>query len=215
MRKARAQELGSTIAPLVDLIRLTSIAMGHATAALFSTDPSATESVAAAYETVSALHHELEDHAALILALRSQARVPELPTTIAAVLVNAEAERMGQLAREVADIARTRRAWASIPAPLLGVLRELSECCLDSAAKAADVLESHTSIAVAELTEGEHDVNRLRHRLYQQLLSNSDAIDVDAAIDLTLVARCYERFAEHAPVVALAGSLLAVAAPRG
>ncbi|HTX96924.1 MAG TPA: PhoU domain-containing protein [Mycobacterium sp.] len=201
--------------PLVDLVRLTSTAMGHATAALFSTDPSATESVAAAYETVSALRHELEDDSALILALRSQARVSELPTTIAAVLVNAEVERMGQLAREVADIARTRRAWPSIPAPLLGVLRELSEFCLDSATKAADVLESHSSIAMAVLTEGEHDVNRLRHLLYQQLLSNSDAIDVDAAIDLTLVARCYERFAEHARVVALAGSLLAVAAPRG
>ena len=201
--------------PLVDLIRLTSTAMGHATAALFSTDPSATESVGAAYETVSALRHEIEDHAARILALRSQARVPELPTTIVAVLVNAEAERMGRLAREAADIARTRRAWASIPAPLMAVLRELSEGCLDAAAKAADVLESHTSIGVAELTEGEHNVNRLLDLLYQQLLSNSEAIDVDAAIDLALAARCYERFAEHAEAVAHRGSLLAVAAPRG
>ncbi len=215
MREARAQELGSLTGPLVDLIRLTSSAMGHATAALFSTDPSATDSVAAAYETVSSLRHELEDHAAWILALRSQARVPELPTTIAAVLVNAESERMGQLAREVADIARTRRAWASIPAPLLVVLRELSEGCLDAAARAADVLESHTSIGVVELTEGEHDVNQLLGLLHQQLLSNSDAIDVDAAIDLILAARCYEGFAKHAKAVAQGGSLLAVAAPRG
>ena len=80
---------------------------------------------------------------------------------------------MGQLAREVADIARTRRAWASIPAPLLDVLRELSEVCLDTAAKAADVVESHTTIGVAELTGGDDNVNRLRQMLYQQLLSNS------------------------------------------
>lgn len=215
MREARAQELGSMTGPLVDLIRLASTAMGLATAALFSTDPSATDSVAAAYETVSALRHELEDHAAWILELRSQARVAELPTTITAVLVNAEAERMGQLAWEAADIARTRRAWASIPAPLLVVLRELSEGCLDAAAKAADVLQSHTSIGAVELTEGGHDVNRLLDLLYQQLLSSSDAIDVGAAIDLTLAARCYERFAGHAKAVAQSGSLLAVAAPRG
>jgi hypothetical protein len=137
MREARAQELQGMTAPLVDLIRLTSTAMSHATAALFSTDPPAAESIAAAYETVSTLGDELEDHAAVLLAIRAQSRVPELPTTIAAVHVNAEAERMGQLAREVADIARTPRAWASIPAPLLGVLRELSEGCLDTAAKAA------------------------------------------------------------------------------
>ncbi len=95
MREARARELGGMTTPLVDLIRLTSTAMGHATAALFSTDPPAAESIAAASETVSALRHELEDHAAVLLALRAQARVPELPTTIAAVHVNAEAERWG------------------------------------------------------------------------------------------------------------------------
>jgi phosphate uptake regulator len=55
----------------------------------------------------------------------------------------------------------------------------------------------------------------LRHLLYQQLLSNSGVIDVDAAIDLTLAARCYERFAEHAKAVAHRGALLAVGAPRG
>ncbi|MGO9036034.1 phosphate signaling complex PhoU family protein [Mycobacterium sp.] len=215
MREAGTQELGGLTAPLVDLIRLTSTAMSHATAALFSIDPAAAESIAAAYETVSALRRELEDHAAVLLALRAQSRVPELPVTIAAVHVNAEAERMGQLAREVADIARTRRAWASIPAPLLGVLRELSEGCLDTAAKAADVVESHTTIGVAELTRGDDNMNRLRHLLYQQLLSNSGVIDVDAAIDLTLAARCYERFAEHAKAVAHRGALLAVGAPRG
>ena len=219
MREVRAQELGGMTAPLVDLIRLTSTAMSHATAALFSTDPPAAESIAAAYETLSALRHELEDHAAVLLALRAQSRVPELPTTIAAVHVNAEAERMGQLAREVADIARTRRAWASIPAPLLAVFRELSEGCLDTADWDAELGEPVLHVRLAEdgyeLTGGDDNVNRLRHLLYQQLLSNSGVIDVDAAIDLTLAARCYERFAEHAKAVAHRGALLAMGAPRG
>ena len=144
-----------------------------------------------------------------------QSRVPDLPTTFAAVHVNAEAERMGQLAREVADIARTRRAWASIPAALLGVLRELSGGCLDTVVKAADVVESHTTIGVAELTRGDDNMNRLRHLLYQQLLSDSSVVEFDAAIDLTFAARCYERFAEHAKAVVHRGALLAAGAPRG
>ncbi len=202
-------------AQLVDLIRLTNTAMSHATAALFSTDRSAAESIAAAYQAVSVLRDELEDHAAVLLALRAQSGVPELPATIAAVHINAEAEHMGQLAREVADIARTRRAWASIPAPLLDVLRELSEVCFDRGAKAANVVESHTTICAAELTGGDENVNRLRQMLYQQLLSNPGVIDVDAAIDLTLAARCYEHFAEHSKAIARCGALLAVAAPSG
>ncbi len=202
-------------AQLSDLIRLTNTAMSRATAALFSTDRSAAESIAAAYQAVSELRDELEDHAAVLLALRAQSGVPELPATIAAVHINAEAEHMGQLAREVADIARTRRAWASIPAPLLDVLRDLSEVCFDTGAKAANVVESHTTIGAAELTGGDDNANRLRQMLYQQLLSNPGVIDVDAAIDLTLAARCYERFAEHTKAIARCGALLAVAAPSG
>ena len=129
MREARAQEFGGVTAQLDDLIRLTNTAMRCATAALFSTDRSAAESIPAAYQAVSVLRDEVEDHAAVLLALRAQSGVPELSATVAAIHINAEAEDMGQLAREVADIARTRRAWASIPAPLLDVLRELSEVC--------------------------------------------------------------------------------------
>ena len=50
--------------------------------------------------------------------------------------------------------------------------------------------------------------------LFQQLLSWSAGIDVDAAIDLTLAARAYERYAEHAVAVAHRAALLAVGAPR-
>ena len=53
------------------------------------------------------------------------------------------------------------------------MLRELSEVCFDTAAKAADVVESHTTIGVAELSRFDDKMNRLRHLLYQQLLSNS------------------------------------------
>ena len=119
---------------------------------------------------------------------------------------------MGQLAREVADIARTRRAWTSIPASLLGVLRELTEVCLDMAVKAADVLESQRKVGVAEADRGD-EADRLAQLLFEQLLSGSAGIDVHAAIDLTLAARAYERYAEHAVAIAHRAALLATGAP--
>jgi phosphate transport system protein len=212
--EARAPEFEGQTAWLVDLIRSALATMSHATAALFGPDPPMVDSIGATYEALSTLHHEIEDHAAVLLATRARSTQAELSATLAAVHINAEAERMGRLAREVADIARTRRAWASIPAPLLGVLRELSEVCLDLAAKAADVVESHGAVAVAELDGSEDEVDRLRQLLYWKLLSPSGVIDVGGAIDLTLAARCYERFAEHAVAVAHRGALLAVGAPK-
>ena len=92
-----------------------------------------------------------------------------------------------ELEDQTADIARTRCAWASIPAPLVGILRELSEGCLDMAFKAANVVESHGEVGVAEVDRGD-EVDRLEQALFAQLLSLSAGMDVDAAIDLTLLA---------------------------
>jgi len=210
---AWAQEFEDPSTQLVYLIRPALEGMRHATAALFSPDPAAADDIGAAYEALFTLRRELEDQAAAHMAARARSAVAGLAATVAAVHINAEAERMGQLAREVADIARTRRAWASIPAPLLDVLRELSEVCLDIAVKAANVVETHGKVGVAEADRGE-EADRLEQSLFEQLLSWSVGMDVHAAIDLTLAARAYERYAEHAVRVAHRAALLAVGAPR-
>jgi phosphate transport system protein len=197
----------------VYLIRPAVEGMRHATAALFSPDHPAADDIDAAYEALLTLHHELEDQTAAHMAARARSAVAGLAATVAAVHINAEAESMGQPTREVADIARTRRAWASIPAPLLGSLRKLSEVCLDMAFKAANVVESHGEVGVAEVDRGD-EVDRLEQALFAQLLPLSAGIDVDAAIDLTLAARAYQRYAEHAVAVAHRAAVLAVGAPR-
>jgi phosphate transport system protein len=209
---ARAPEFEDPSTRLVYLIRQALEGMRHATAALFGPDHLAADDIGAGYESLFTLRHELEDQAAAYMATRARSTVAELPATVAAVHIHAEAERMGQLAREVADIARTRRAWASIPAPLLGVLRDLSEVCLNVAVKAATVLESHGKVGVAEVDRRD-EVDRLENSLFQQLLAWSAGIDVHAAIDLTLAARAYERYAEHAVAVAHRAALLAVGTP--
>jgi phosphate transport system protein len=89
IQEAQAQELEGTSARLVDLIRPALAAMRHATAALFGSDPAVADSVGAAYGALSALRHELEDHAAVLLVARVRSAVAELPATIAAIHINA------------------------------------------------------------------------------------------------------------------------------
>jgi phosphate uptake regulator len=57
-------------------------------------------------------------------------------------------------------------------------------------------------------------VDRLQQVLFQQLLSPPGIADVDAAIDLTMAARCYQRYADLAVTVASYGPLLAIGTPR-
>jgi phosphate transport system protein len=211
--EARTQELDDPSVRLVCLIRPALAAMEYATVGLFSSEPAvAAESIASAYEALSTLRYELEDQAAANLAADSRSAMAVLPTTIADAHINAEAEHMGQLARELSDIARTRRAWATIPSQLLDILRELSQVCLDAAVKAAEVVESHGTVVGAEVNYAEK-VKRLLQLLYQHFLLRTVGIDVEAAVDLTFAARCYERYSEHAVAVVHRAALLAVGAP--
>ena len=199
---------------LVYLIRPALEGMRHATAALFSPDHPAADDIDAAYEALFTLvvswrtrrrhtygssrrfgrRRDCGDRRSCPHQRRSRAH--------------------GQLAREVTDIARTRRAWASIPAPLLGVLRELSEVCLDMAFK-QPMSWSHTAkSAWWRLDRGDENGSITSRRCLRSCFPLSAGIDVDAAIDLTLAARAYQRYAEHAVAVAHRAALLAVGAPR-
>jgi hypothetical protein len=65
-----------------------------------------------------------------------------------------------------------------------------------------------------ELDKRRDEVDRLKRLLYEQLLSRPGIIDVDAAIDLTMAARCYERYVDLAVAVANYGALHAMGTPR-
>ena len=167
---AWAQEFEDPSTQLVYLIRPALEGMRHATAALFSPDHPAANDIGAAYGRCSrsvvssggpgggtygssrpfAGCRACGDRRSCAHKRRSRAH--------------------GQVAREAADIAPTRRAWKSIPAPLLGVLRELSEVCLDIAVKAANVVETHGKVGVAEADRGD-EADRLEQSLFEQLLS--------------------------------------------
>ncbi|MFI5615705.1 phosphate signaling complex PhoU family protein [Amycolatopsis sp. NPDC051903] len=210
-QETSAREVDRASTELVELIGLASEAMGRATEAVFAPDASLGAGLNSAYRAVDALRREVDSHATETLAVRRRSAEPMLvPATIAAVHINAEAEVIGQLAREVADIARTRRCWPSVPETVREALREVSGICLVMMGKAADVVESRGAAGIAELAACDASADRAQRVLYRRLLSRDCPIDADAAVDLTLVARCYERFAWHAMAVGRRALLLDV-----
>ncbi|MGW4490322.1 phosphate signaling complex PhoU family protein [Amycolatopsis sp. NPDC004368] len=210
-QETSAWELDRASTELVELVRLARDAMSRATEAMVAPDASLGDSLSTAYRAVDALRREVDSHATDTLAVRRRSAESKLlPATIAAVHINAEAEDMGQLAREVADIARTRRSWASVPEALLEALREVSGICLRMTVGAADAVESRGAAGIAELAGFNVSADRAQRSLYRGLLSEGGSIEADAAVDLTLVARCYERFAWHAMAVARRAVLLDV-----
>ena len=201
MRDHFHEELDAISDELVEMTRLAGSAMSRATTALLDADLGLAESVIAADEAVDALQRELEQRAFDLLA-RQQPVATDLRTIVTSLRMSADLERMGDLARHVAKVARLRYPESAVPAELRGTVLEMGQVAHRIVTKAGSVIASKDVTAALELERDDDDMDRLHRALFTALLDDSWDNGIEAAIDVTLVGRYYERFADHAVSVA-------------
>jgi phosphate transport system protein len=69
-------------------------------------------------------------------------------------------------------------------------------------AKAGTVIAKRDAEAALELETDDDAMDRLHRGLFREVLSDDWPYGIEAAIDVTLLGRYYERFADHAVSVA-------------
>jgi phosphate transport system protein len=69
-------------------------------------------------------------------------------------------------------------------------------------AKAGSVIATHDVEEALQIERDDDEMDRLHRALFTELLDVSAPYSVEVAIDVTLVSRYYERFADHAVAVA-------------
>ena len=201
MRDAYHQELDALSEQLVEMTRLVGSAISRASTALLDADLTLAESVIAADDAVNALRDDL-DRRALDLLARQQPVASDLRTIVTSLRMSADLERMGDLARHVARVARRRFPESAVPATLRSTLVEMSQVAERLVAKAGSVIASQDVTAALELEGDDDEMDRLHRALFTALLEPGSPYGVEMAIDITLVSRYYERFADHAVSVA-------------
>jgi phosphate transport system protein len=199
MRDVYHEELDSIGATLVEMAGLVATALNQATAALLTPDLQLAEKVISADDQVDALQRDL-DARALDLLARQQPVAGDLRTIITSLRMSSDLERMGDLARHVAKVARLRYPEAAIPAELHESISEMGRIGEDLARKTGEIIEGRDVEAARTLEDEDDAVDRLHRALFASLLGNE--YTVETAIDVTLVGRYYERFADHAVSVA-------------
>ena len=116
--------------------------------------------------------------------------------------MSADLERMGDMAHHVAKITRLRHPGAAVPAELLLTIEEMGKTAKLIADKAGSVINSRDIDKALELERDDDEMDRLHRKLFTTLLDDSWSHGVESAIDITLIGRYYERFADHAVSVA-------------
>jgi len=201
MREMFHEELEKFSAAVVDMTNLVSAALDRATRALLDADVTLAESVISSEDEIDAAYDELEDKAVELLA-RQAPVAGDLRTIVAGLRGVADLERMGGLARHIAKITRLRYPACAVPDGLRGTVSEMSAAALTMAQKAAEVVASRDVQRARELEVDDDRVDALRRELFTNMLSPDWTLGVEPAIDLALVGRYYERFADHAVNIA-------------
>jgi phosphate transport system protein len=197
MRNAYHEELDALSVQLVEMTRLVGSAISRASTALLDADLTLAESVIVADDAVDRLRDDLDRRTFELLA-RQQPVASDLRIIVTALKISAELERMGDLARHVARAARRRFPDPAVPAPLRATIVEMGQVAELLVSKVGSVLASRDLEEALEIERDDDEMDRLHRALFTDLLDVTAPYSIEAAIDVTLVSRYYERFADHA-----------------
>lgn len=196
MRTAFHEQLDALTAALSHMCGLAGLAMARATQALLQTDLVLAEQIISDHDDLTRMQAEAEASSFALLAL--QAPVASDLRVIVATMQNvADAERMGGLALHVAKLVRRRHPGPVLPEEVNGYFAEMGRIAVDLGNSARDVVESRNVEQAEQISRDDEAMDALHRHLFTILMDDDWPHGVAAAVDVTLLGRFYERFADH------------------
>lgn len=200
MRQAYRDSLREIDTQLVEMTRLVGRAMNKATQALLDGDLMVAEEVIAEDNILDTIYLDLDERATQIVALQ-QPVATELRRLLSGLRIASSLERMGDLAVHIAKTTRLRYPDSVVPVELRGVISDMGAVAQRIVHQTGAAMASHSVEQAERAVSTDDQMNRLHREMFNIMLSPAWTHGVEAAIDLTLVSRFYERFADHAVTI--------------
>jgi len=185
----------------VEMTRLVGSAMNRATQSLLDADLQLAEGVIAGDDAVDAIAGKVEEDCYQVSALQ-QPVATDLRIVVAALRISASLERMGDLAVHIAKASRLRYPNSAVPAQCRPTFQSMGSIAQGVVAKTGAVIATKDIALAADLTRMDEEMDARHRELFQTVLSPTWEYGVEAAVDVTLLSRYYERFADHAVTIA-------------
>jgi phosphate transport system protein len=201
MRDAYHEQLDAMNGRLVGMTRKAGEQMELATKALLGADLDAAEKTVAGDTVINRDQVEVDEQIIEVMATQGPV-AGDLRVVTAALRITADIERMGDLAVHIAKIARMRYPDHAVPEELRGTFTSMGTTAVEMAAKAGRVIKTRDLESAAELALDDNEMDRLHRSLFLVLLDDDWDRGVEAAVDIALLGRYYERFADHAVEIA-------------
>ena len=197
MRDHTPSKLEAINSNLVQLSELVGAAIVTATTALLTDDLSLAEQVISNDNEIDQLNSDVEMLCFRVAALDAPVAT-DLRMVMGGIRMATSLERMGDLAVHIAKQVRLRYPNPSIPADLQSTFREMGDAASKIVAEAGRVIQSRDTTLADKMKHYDDTLDRLHRDLFTAVLSDDWTHGVEAAIDVTLLSRFYERFGDHA-----------------
>ena len=201
MRDAYQEQLEGLADGLADMCDQVAEAMAKATRSLLEADLQLAEEVISSDVRIDDLRAAAEERAFALLALQAPVAT-DLRTVISAIHGAGDIERMGDLALHVAQAARRRHPQPVLPSEVAPYFAEMGRVGCALATKAGDVIRTRDLERAAQLESDDDAMDDLHRHMFTVLMDREWSHGVGPAVDITLLARFYERYADHAVAVA-------------
>ncbi|MEU0077651.1 phosphate signaling complex protein PhoU [Micromonospora tulbaghiae] len=199
-RESYGEQLDRLTGLLATMSRDAAAAIRGASSGLLEVDRDAAEAVVRGDALLDAQRADVEARIPLLLA-RHQPVASDLRLVLCAMRIAGDLERMGDLAVHVAKVALMRHPVTVVPPLATGVLTTLAEAAARIADKTTVVLATRDPLDAMQLGLDDDEVDAAHASLLSVLVS-AWPYGIESAIDLALVGRYYERYADHAVNVA-------------
>ena len=152
-------------------------------------------------EPINQLHVEIDDRCFRLLALH-QPMATDLRTIVAAVKINTDLERVGDLAVNIAEAGK--RYITHPPVKQLIDIPKMGDLAQTMLRDALDAFVKRDTRLAQQVLNEDDRLDALKTQVFRDLLSHmlKDQATVEPAIDLILVSRHLERIGDHATNVA-------------
>lgn len=201
MRVTYHEELNSVVSDLVKMSGIVRLAVSEATQALLNADLAMAEKCISEDEEIDLMSDDLENRCFMLLA-RQAPVAGELRIVVAAMRMVSDLARMGDLAAHIAKIARLRFPDHAVPEKLVRNFSRMATIAEEMVTSAGRTLSERNVLDAEKLADSDEEMDELRRHHFRVMLTEDWPYSVEAAVDVALLGRYYERIADHAVLMA-------------
>lgn len=201
MRKVFQAELQQVGEELIHIATLVQEALDRASDAFLNAGIQEAEEVITNDARIDFMQNELDERAIDLLALQSPV-ASDLRMIVGALRMSTSLERMGDLARHVAQVARMRYPDHVLPESITPVFAEMIELDLKIIASVINLLETRELIHTQDIIKYKMRVNELHVEVFNRMAAPDWGQNAQVTVDVTLASRYLERFGDHGVSVA-------------